>query len=117
MDYAKEQMKIAGFQAGRSGDPHPYGGSDGIVWGNEACDKKNAPYLLEYPVFWVGSSGKTGQLAWEKDVKTEVQSLKQRTPLRVVYANQNGGFIYCGIMTHSEVTADFQGKDFFTKCT
>jgi hypothetical protein len=36
-----------------------------------------------------------------------------KTPLRVVYVNQNGGAKYCGVMTHSEVEKDFQGKEFF----
>jgi hypothetical protein len=66
-------------------------------------------------VFWQGTNGAKGQLEWQKDVKTDKQKMK--TPVRVVYVNQNGGAKYCGVMTHSEVDADFQGKKFFEHCT
>ncbi|KAF2998981.1 hypothetical protein E8E13_007551 [Curvularia kusanoi] len=112
--YAKGQVSKAAFKTGKSGDPHAYNGGDNIIWGVKECDVKKAP-LWEYPVFWQGTKGKSGQLEWEKDVKTDKQKMK--TPIRVVYVNQNGGAKYCGIMTHSEVTADFQGQKFFQHCT
>ncbi|KAH6644823.1 Ribonuclease/ribotoxin [Boeremia exigua] len=113
VSYAKSQASKAALITGISGDPHNYGGGDNIEWGVRECDVKDAP-LWEYPVFWQGSKGRSGQLEWDKDLKTSKQKMK--TPLRVVYVNQNGGAKYCGIMTHSEVTDEYQGKDFFQRC-
>ncbi|KAF1937091.1 hypothetical protein EJ02DRAFT_459001 [Clathrospora elynae] len=114
VSYAKGQASKAGLKAGKSGDPHEYHNGDNINWGVKECDVKNAP-LWEYPVFWVGSKAGNSQLEWEKDVKTDKQ--KKKTPIRVVFVNQNGGAKYCGVMTHSEVAKDYQGKKFFEKCT
>jgi len=105
---AKAQAKIAGFTAGKSGDPHGYGNGDGITWGVDNCDRKKNP-LHEYPIFWVGSE----QKEWEKDTRSKSQ---QRTPIRVVYANVNGAIVYCGIMTHSVVDKEYQGSKAFEKC-
>ncbi|PSN61562.1 hypothetical protein BS50DRAFT_504383, partial [Corynespora cassiicola Philippines] len=112
--YAQKQMDVAGFTPGKSGDPHKYGNGDKITWNVAECDGGKAQ-LWEYPVFWVGSKGKNGQLEWAKDLKTSKQAMN--TPIRVVYADNKGTAKYCGVMTHSEVTADFQGKKFFEKCT
>jgi len=108
VDNAKSQAKVAGFTAGKSGDPHGYGNGDHIHWGVTNCDDGKSP-LFEYPVFWEGAK----QKEWKKDTKTSSQ---EKTPIRVVYANKNGGIVYCGIMTHSEVDKDYQGKAFFEKC-
>jgi hypothetical protein len=102
------------FKAGKSGDPHSYNGGDHIKWGVKECDVAKAP-LWEYPIFWQGTKGASGQLEWAINTKTDKQPMK--TPIRVVYVNQNGGAKYCGIMTHSEVTDNFQGKNFFLRCT
>jgi len=108
VDNAKAQAKVAGFTTGKSGDPHGYGNGDKIHWGVNNCDDGKSP-LFEYPVFWEGAK----QKEWKKDTKSKEQ---EKTPIRVVYANKNGGIVYCGIMTHSEVDKDFQGKAFFQKC-
>jgi ribonuclease/clavin/mitogillin len=112
--YAKGQMTKALFKAGKSGDPHSYNNGDHIKWGVKECDDAKAS-LWEYPVFWQGTKGASGQLEWAINTKTDKQPKK--TPIRVVYVNQNGGAKYCGIMTHSEVTDNFQGKSFFLRCT
>ncbi|EGO22478.1 hypothetical protein SERLADRAFT_473356 [Serpula lacrymans var. lacrymans S7.9] len=106
---AQSQAKSAGFVAGKSGDPHGYNSGDGIKWGSNNCDNGKNP-LFEYPVFWVGAK----QKEWQKDTKTSGQ---EKTPIRVVYANVNGGIYYCGVMTHSEVDKNYQGKAFFEKCS
>jgi hypothetical protein len=107
VDYAKSQANKAGFKAGKSGDPHAYHNGDNLVFGVKECDVKGAP-LWEYPVFWQGTAAGSGQIEWVKDLKT---------PIRVVYVNQNGGTKYCGVMTHAQVEKDYQGKDFFQICT
>jgi hypothetical protein len=110
VDNAKSEMKKAGFSdQTASGDPHKYNGGDGIKWGVQNCDAKGA-IVMEYPVYWTGAKAKS----WQKDKKTAGQ---EKTPIRVVYANKSGTAIYCGIMTHSEVDKDYQGKKFFEKCT
>ena len=109
VDNAQAQAKVAGFTAGKSGDPHGYENGDKINWGVNNCDDGKSP-LFEYPIFWEGAK----QKEWQKDTKSKSQ---EKTPIRVVYANKNGGIDYCGIMTHSEVDKDYQGKDFFQKCT
>ncbi|KFY93359.1 hypothetical protein V500_03734 [Pseudogymnoascus sp. VKM F-4518 (FW-2643)] len=106
---AKAQGQSAGFKAGKSGDPHGYNSGDGIVWGVDNCDNKKNP-LFEYPVFWDTAA----QKEWKKGTKSKDQS---KTPIRVVYANKNGGISYCGIMTHSEVDKTYQGKGFFEHCS
>ena len=110
VDNAKSQASVAGFQSGTSGDPHLYGNGDNIIWGVYNCDSgKNS--LSEYPVYWQ----KGGiQQQWQKDAKSKDQS---KTPIRVVYANVDGGVVYCGIMTHSDVDRSYQGKGFFQQCT
>lgn len=105
---AKAQGQSAGFKAGKSGDPHGYNSGDGIVWGVDNCDNKKNP-LFEYPVFWDTAA----QKEWKKGTKSKDQG---KTPIRVVYANKNGGISYCGIMTHSEVDKTYQGKGFFEHC-
>ncbi|KAN0072018.1 Ribonuclease/ribotoxin [Elaphomyces granulatus] len=108
VDNAQSQAKVAGFTAGKSGDPHGYGNGDKISWGVTNCDDGKSP-LFEYPVFWEGAK----QKEWQKDTKSSSQ---EKTPIRVVYANKNGGIVYCGIMTHSNVDKDYQGKGAFEKC-
>lgn len=81
---------------------------DSIHWGVDNCDNGKNP-LFEYPIFWKGAN----QKEWKKDTKTKDQD---KTPIRVVYANKNGGVSYCGVMTHSEVDKNYQGKGFFEKC-
>jgi hypothetical protein len=108
VDNAKAQAKVAGFTPGGSGDPHIYENRDRINWGVPNCDNGKNP-LFEYPVFWEGAK----QKQWQKDTKSKDQ---EKTPIRVVYANTRGGIVYCGIMTHSEVDKDFQGKAYFQKC-
>lgn len=100
-------MQKAGLAEGKSGDPHVYGNTDKLHWGVGACDK-NSAHLLEYPIFWEGD-----KTEWKKD---EYTSLQNKTPIRVVFANANGASVYCGVMTHSKVSATHQGEDFFTKC-
>ncbi|KAI1208481.1 Ribonuclease/ribotoxin [Annulohypoxylon truncatum] len=111
MSYATEQAKKAGFAKGKSGDPHNYGNGDKIQWGVKGCNTKNAQ-LWEYPIYW------DGKTEWQKDGQSSGQS---KTPLRVVYIMDNGTHDkrpkVCGVMTHSEVDKDYQGKDFFQKCT
>jgi hypothetical protein len=109
VDNAQAQAKVAGFTTGKSGDPHGYENGDKINWGVNNCDDGKSP-LFEYPIFWEGAK----QKEWQKDTKSKSQ---EKTPIRVVYANKNGAIDYCGIMTHSEVDKNFQGKDFFQKCT
>ncbi|KAL2000167.1 hypothetical protein VTN02DRAFT_3466 [Thermoascus thermophilus] len=108
VDNARQQAQGAVFQSGKSGYPHRYMNGDKIHWGVDNCDNGKNP-LFEYPVFWKGSK----QKEWKKDTKTKDQD---KTPLRVVYANKNGGVSYCGVMTHSEVDKSYQGKGFFQKC-
>ncbi|KAN0075657.1 Ribonuclease/ribotoxin [Elaphomyces granulatus] len=108
VDNAQSQAKAAGFTAGKSGDPHGYGNGDHIIWGVTNCDDGRSP-LFEYPVFWEGAK----QKEWQKDTRTSSQ---EKTPIRVVYANKNGGIVYCGIMTHSEVLVNHQGMAFFQQC-
>ncbi|KAI0128087.1 Ribonuclease/ribotoxin [Hypoxylon sp. NC0597] len=111
LDYANAQAKKAGFAKGKSGDPHNYGNGDKIQWGVKGCNTKNAK-LWEYPIYW------DNKKEWKKD---DPSSGQDKTPLRVVYIQDNGTHDkrpkVCGVMTHSEVDQDFQGKDFFQKCT
>ncbi|KAM4056756.1 hirsutellin A toxin [Hirsutella rhossiliensis] len=107
---AQAEARTAGLTTGKSGDPHRYFNGDHINFGVHNCDKKDA-ILWEYPIFWVGKNAR-----WEKDVKTDKQK-GGATPIRVVYANSNGGVQYCGVMTHSEVNDKNQGLKFFQKCT
>lgn len=107
---AQTQARKAGLSTGKSGDPHRYHNGDKISFGAHGCDKKDA-VLWEFPVYWVGKNAE-----WAKDVKTDKQP-GGPTPLRVVYANSNGGIQYCGVMTHSEVNDRNQGLKFFQKCT
>lgn len=108
------------MKKGDSGDPHRYFNSphrnptenngNALHFGVHDCDSKDAE-LWEYPVYWE-TKGKTKE--WQKDVKTNKQD---KTPIRVVYVNKNGGSKYCGVMIHSKVTADFQGHEGFDLCT
>ncbi|KAI2465021.1 Ribonuclease/ribotoxin [Annulohypoxylon bovei var. microspora] len=113
MDRANAQAKKAAFTKGKSGDPHNYGNGDKIQWGVKGCNTKNAQ-LFEYPIYW--QSSKVDE--WQKD---SVSSGQAKTPLRVVYIVDNGTHDkrpkVCGVMTHSEVDKDHQGKGFFQKCT
>ncbi|KAH8684211.1 Ribonuclease/ribotoxin, partial [Tricladium varicosporioides] len=108
VDHAIAQAKFAGFKSGASSYPHGFGNVERIRWNVQNCDAKNA-ILNEYPVYW-----DTAKKDWEKEKKTNAQG---KTPIRVVYANQNGGVVYCGLMVHTTV----EGKDFamsrdFKKC-
>ncbi|KLU91503.1 hypothetical protein MAPG_10021 [Magnaporthiopsis poae ATCC 64411] len=107
---AESAARNAGLTTGKSGDPHRYHNGDGLVFNKNNCDKKDA-ILWEYPVYWEGIKGD-----WQKDTKTDKQP-NGPTPLRAVYANANGGIVFCGVMTHSTVTAKNQGKAFFQLCT
>ncbi|KAI1098753.1 Ribonuclease/ribotoxin [Jackrogersella minutella] len=117
MDYANDQAKKAGFAKGKSGDPHNYGNGDKIQWGVKGCNTKNAQ-LWEYPIYWSDKKQNGKVQEWKKD---DASSGQDKTPLRVVYIQDNGTHDkrpkVCGVMTHSEVDKDFQGKDFFQKCT
>ncbi|OAQ65109.1 hirsutellin A toxin [Pochonia chlamydosporia 170] len=106
---AQAQARKAGFTTGKSGDPHRYYNGDGLVFNIYNCDKAGA-MLWEYPIYWVGKNAE-----WEKDTKTDRQP-GGPTPIRVVYANNNGGIVYCGVMTHSIVTNNNQGQGFFQLC-
>lgn len=52
-------------------------------------------------------------MEWKKNEYTLMQG---KTPIRVVYANANGVPVYCGVMTHSKVTDEHKGEEFFVKC-
>nr|AJF93387.1 hirsutellin toxin [Hirsutella thompsonii]AJF93388.1 hirsutellin toxin [Hirsutella thompsonii] len=106
---AQAQARKAGLTTGKSGDPHRYFAGDHIRWGVNNCDKADA-ILWEYPIYWVGKNAE-----WAKDVKTSQQK-GGPTPIRVVYANSRGAVQYCGVMTHSKVDKNNQGKEFFEKC-
>ncbi|EJT72455.1 hypothetical protein GGTG_09321 [Gaeumannomyces tritici R3-111a-1] len=107
---AQSQARVAGLKEGISGDPHRYFNGDNLRFGVTNCDKAGS-ILLEYPIYWVGKNGD-----WQKDVKTEKQP-GGATPIRTVYANVNGAIIFCGVMTHSSVTAENQGTQRFQRCT
>ncbi|KAK7973361.1 hypothetical protein PG996_007588 [Apiospora saccharicola] len=112
---AKNQAAAGAFEAGKSGDPHKYGNGDGIKWDVKGCDRtgKDKHQLWEYPIYW-DAKGKE----WDKDKLSKNQDGK--TPLRVVYFKDPGNSNrpkVCGVMTHSEVDKDFQGKKFFQKCS
>ncbi|PWY83415.1 hypothetical protein BO70DRAFT_352273 [Aspergillus heteromorphus CBS 117.55] len=97
VETAKEEMKKAGISTqGRTGYPHAYRNFQGLDWSVATCKKTNID-LLEYPVFWVGHS----QL--DNTVLTKDQA---KTPIRVVYANDGGAAVYCGLMIHEEVTRE-----------
>lgn len=117
---AEASVRAAGITTGTSGDPHRYHNGDGIVFNKNNCDKKDS-ILWEFPVYWVGFKKegvkqKDIDKGWLKDGKSGQQPLGS-TPLRGVYANVNGGIYFCGVMTHSTVTANNQGKGFFQLCT
>ncbi|KFG78708.1 hirsutellin A toxin [Metarhizium anisopliae] len=107
---AEDQAKKAGLITGKSGDPHRYMNGDKINFGIHNCDKEGA-ILWEYPIYWVGKKAE-----WMKDEKTDRQP-GGPTPIRVVYANNNGNIVYCGVMTHAVVKSNNQGEKFFLKCT
>lgn len=94
MATAKAQMKVAGLQEGRSGDPHRFYNSEKIHWNVPACDKPSA-HLMEYPVYET-----TVSKTWAKDSLTDGQTT---TAIRVVFANANGASVYCGVMTHDTI--------------
>ncbi|KAF4930430.1 hypothetical protein CGCVW01_v000961 [Colletotrichum viniferum] len=107
-----EKVKIeatnAGFAAGKSSYPHVFGNQETINWGVKACTN-GKPTLYEYPVFWQGYKG----AVWQKDEKVKNQNV---SPLRVVYTNSKGSVVYCGVMTHVEVSKDYRGSKEFKKC-
>ncbi|KAI0892732.1 Ribonuclease/ribotoxin [Annulohypoxylon nitens] len=117
MSYATDQAKKAAFSKGKSGDPHNYGNGDNIQWGVKGCNVKGAQ-LWEYPIYWDDKKVNGKVQEWQKDSPSSGQA---KTPIRVVYIVDNGTHDkrpkVCGVMTHSEVDKDFQGKDFFQKCT
>ncbi|CAI6336889.1 unnamed protein product [Periconia digitata] len=108
---ALAQAKIALYEAGKSGDPHRYHNGDNIQFGTKPCNKKDAE-LWEYPIYWDDLKKE-----WKKDEASKDQA---KTPLRIVYLKDKGSHDgrpkLCGVMTHSEVDANNQGKDFFVKC-
>ncbi|KAH8714859.1 Ribonuclease/ribotoxin [Phaeosphaeriaceae sp. PMI808] len=113
-DRAVAQAKIALYAAGKSGDPHKYGNGDGFKWGVKGCDKtgNKKNQLYEYPIYWDAAKKE-----WKKD---ELSGGQDKTPLRVVYFEDKGNSKrpkICGVMTHSKVDKNNQGKDFFQKCT
>ncbi|KAI0888558.1 Ribonuclease/ribotoxin [Annulohypoxylon maeteangense] len=117
MSYATEQAKKAAFTTGKSGDPHNYRNGDNLQWGVKGCNVKNAK-LWEYPIYWNDKKVNGKMPEWQKDAQSNGQA---KTPLRVVYIVDNGTHDkrpkVCGVMTHSTVDKEFQGKDFFQKCT
>lgn len=89
---AKAEMHKAGISTqGKSGYPHPYRNHDKLDWTVVTCKKTNID-LLEYPIFWQGHA------PIDNARKTAQQA---SSPLRVVYANDRGMMVYCGVMTHS----------------
>ncbi|KAF2819602.1 hypothetical protein CC86DRAFT_388010 [Ophiobolus disseminans] len=118
---AEAQAKVGMFKAGKSGDPHEFKnkGDKPIKWGVKGCDKtgKNKNLLYEYPIFWDAAKKE-----WKKDEPTGPQP---KTPLRVVYIEDNGNKDkdgkprpkVCGVMTHTKVSKEYQGEDLFQKCT
>lgn len=64
---------------------------------------------MEYPIFWRNAR----QATWRKD---DLKSSQAKTPVRVAYANVNGGVVYCGIMVHATVAADYSGTGRFLRC-
>lgn len=64
------------------------------------------------PIYWDALKKE-----WKKDDPSKDQS---KTPLRVVYFEDKGNSNrpkICGVMTHSKVDKNYQGKDFFQICT
>lgn len=133
---ALAEMKAAGFTSGPSGDPHHFvngivAGTEQkeVIWGVPNCDK-NTSVLMEYPVYvsciplmstsfltnltffvkW--QNAPRGVTSWDKNAKAKKQL---NTPLRVVFAVKEGCQIYCGVMGHSEVDANFAGRGNFIK--
>ncbi|PYH89054.1 hypothetical protein BO71DRAFT_337556, partial [Aspergillus ellipticus CBS 707.79] len=91
---AESQMKKAGISTqGKTGYPHPYLNHDDLAWTVATCRKTNID-LLEYPVFWEGHEQINNAL------KTKAQAV---SPIRVVYANDGGSAVYCGVMIYREV--------------
>lgn len=88
---AKAEMEKAGIsRQGKTGYPHPYLNHQRLDWSVGTCKKTNID-LLEYPVFWqryapIDNTKKTNEQA--------------HSPIRVVYANDGGVMVYCGVMTH-----------------
>ncbi|KAJ2969936.1 hypothetical protein NQ176_g8419 [Zarea fungicola] len=107
---AQSEARRVGLAPGKSGDPHRYFNGDGIHWGVQNCDKPGA-ILLEYPIYQIGKNAQ-----WQKDTLTSAQK-GGPTPLRTVFANANGGVVFCGVMTHSQVNAQNQGLSHFSHCT
>lgn len=105
--HAKSEARKAGFAPGRSGDPHRYMNLDRLHFGIHNCDKASA-LLLEYPIYADGMGGD-----WKKDIRTSEQDA---TPIRTVFANSHGGFIWCGVMTHETVDGDHHGSGHFKLC-
>ncbi|KAJ2988679.1 hypothetical protein NUW58_g3851 [Xylaria curta] len=108
VDNGKSQAQVAGFSTGKSGYPHLFENKEGLKWGVRECDEANVA-LEEYPLFWSGAK----QSEWKKDVK---KSDQDKTPIRVIYANKSGAVVYCGIVVHGTVAADYSGSDAFVKC-
>ncbi|RAH84635.1 hypothetical protein BO86DRAFT_306603, partial [Aspergillus japonicus CBS 114.51] len=113
---AKVEMEKAGIShQGKTGYPHPYHNHQKLNWSVATCKKANID-LLEYPVFWerhasIYNTKKTNQQA--------------HSPIRVVYANDGGVMVYCGVMTHVEAEqledmggqGSWTGKEGFRICT
>ena len=66
--------------------------STGFDWTVPTCKKANID-LLEYPIFWQGHT------PIDNTRKTAQQA---SSPLRVVYVNDRGTAVYCGVMTHTQ---------------
>ncbi|KAJ5361985.1 hirsutellin A toxin [Penicillium brevicompactum] len=107
--YAQAQAKKGGFREGRTGYPHRYKNHERLVFGTYNCDKARA-HLMEYPIYWNGNGNE-----WQKDGDKKKQPGRY-TPIRVVYANQNGALIYCGVMTHEFWFKNRHGAGDFKLC-
>lgn len=109
---AASEARRAGLVPGLSGDPHRFMNGEGIKWGVRNCDL-NGAILFEFPVYKVGI-----KKTWQKDAKTKGQT---PTDIRTVYANVNGGIVFCGVMTHNKINIPIekQGKNAppFIHCT
>lgn len=69
------------------------------------------------PIYWDAL-----KMEWKKE---ELSKPQHKTPLRIVYFEDKGNKDkdgsyrpkICGVMTHSKVSKEFQGEDFFQKCS
>lgn len=67
--------------------------------------------MIQDPIYW-----DSAKKEWKKD---DLSAGQDKTPLRVVYFEDKGNSNrpkICGVMTHSKVDENNQGKDFFQIC-